>query len=85
MVTNIMDRSIETVFEEVMAMDRESQITIAEKIMANVGEPHPYDAELRAELRSRVEAFRSGELKAEDGSVMLARVRKMIDDAHKAA
>jgi len=50
-----MDRSIETVFEEVMAMDRASQITIAERIMANVVEPHPYDAELRAELRSRVE------------------------------
>jgi hypothetical protein len=81
MVSNIMDRSIETVFEEVMAMDRASQITIAVKIMANVVAPHPYDAELRAELRSRVEAYRSGELKAVDWSVTLARIRKMIADA----
>ncbi len=80
-----MDRTFETVLEEVMELDRESQITIAEKILANASASEEHDAAWRAEIRSRVAAYERGDIEAADASEMFARVRRMIADARRAA
>jgi hypothetical protein len=72
-----MDRTFESVLEEVMELDRESQITIAEKILANVNLAE-HDAACRAEIRSRVAAYERGEMKTVDAEESVARMRKII-------
>ena len=76
-----MDRTYETVLEEVMELDRESQITIAEKILANVSGSEEHDAAWRAEIRRRVAAYERGEMKTVDAEESVARMRKIIAEA----
>jgi putative addiction module component (TIGR02574 family) len=76
-----MDRTFETVLEEVMELDRESQITIAEKILAKVSDSEEHDAPWRAEIRSRVAAYERGEMKTVDSEESIARMRKIISEA----
>ncbi len=77
-----MDRTFETVLEEVMELDRESQITIAEKILANAAsDSEEHDAAWRAEIRRRVAAYERGEMKTVDAEESIARMRKIIAEA----
>lgn len=80
-----MDRSFETALEKVMKLDAESQVTIAETILAKVSGSEEHDDAWREEIRNRVEAYDRGEIEAGDASEMFARVRKMIADARRAA
>ncbi|MDP4198573.1 MAG: addiction module protein [Bacteroidota bacterium] len=78
-----MDRDVDSILHDVRELDRESQIQLAEKIIAGVLPSSEIEAAQRKEVRTRVEAYRRGELKADDARPMLERARKMIADARK--
>jgi hypothetical protein len=79
-----MDRSFDSILHDVRELDRESQIALAERIMEeNVPATEELDSLWRAEIRSRVEAYKRGEIEVGDASDMLARGRKMIEDAKR--
>ncbi|GEM_PF-2317057 len=78
-----MDRSFDSVLEEVFALDRESQIAIAEKIMGHIPMEPKIEAAWRAEARARLTAYRRGELPTHDSDEVMARARKKIEAARK--
>jgi len=76
-----MDRAFDTILEDVFALDRESQIVIAEKIMGHVPMEPTIEAAWRAEARSRLESYRRGEVATIDSDEVMARARKKIEQA----
>jgi putative addiction module component (TIGR02574 family) len=75
------DRGFNEVREEVLALDRESQITIAEEVLTNVSGSPEHEAAWRAEIRRRTEAYRRGEISTVDSDDVMARARQRIEQA----
>ena len=80
-----MDRAYADVREDVLALDRESQITIAEEIMTHVSSSPEHDAAWRKEVLRRTEAYRRGEIATVDSDEVMARARKRIEEARRRA
>ncbi len=76
-----MDREFNEVREEVLALDRESQITIAEEIMTSISASPEHEAAWRSEIRRRTEAYRRGEITTVDSDDVMARARRKIEEA----
>lgn len=67
--------------EEVLALDRESQITLAEEVLTHVSSSPEHEAAWRAEVRRRTEAYRRGEISTVDSDDVMARARQRIKEA----
>lgn len=76
-----MDRVFSEVREDVLALDRESQISLAEEVLTNVSGSPEHEAAWRAEIRRRTEAYRRGELSTVDSDDVMARARLRIMEA----
>lgn len=76
-----MDRDLESILHDVRELDRESQLELASRILGDNQSDSEIDAAHRREVRSRLEAYRHGDLKADDIEPMFERARKMIADA----
>lgn len=76
-----MDREFNQVREEVLALDRESQIRIAEEIMTHISSTPEHEAAWREEIRRRTDAYRQGGLESYPADEVMARARKKIEDA----
>lgn len=74
-----MDREFNEVREEVLALDRDSQIRIAEEILTHVSTTPEHEAEWRAEIRLRTEAYRKGDIELSSSEDVLARARQKIE------
>ena len=73
-----MIRAFNEVREEVLALDRESQITIAEEILTHVSRSPEDEAAWRTEIRRRTEAYHRGEIATVDSDDVMARARQKI-------
>jgi hypothetical protein len=80
-----MDREYKEVLQDVLALDRESQITIAETVMSAVSATPEHNAAWRAETRKRTEAYKHGDVPLTDSDDVMARARKRIDEARRRA
>jgi hypothetical protein len=81
-----MDRDIDSILHDVRELDRESQIALAERILEESGpSDRELDAAWRSEIRSRVAAYKRGEIEVSDARDMFIRARKMIEDAKRNA
>jgi len=69
-----MDRNFYNVMDEVMSLDRESQILIAERIVNDAAVSFEHESAWRAEVRRRLSETRAG-------SVSMRDVRDVIHDA----
>ena len=76
-----MDRAFSEVRDEVFALDRESQITLAEEVLTHVSASPEHEAAWRAEIRRRTEAYRRGEISTVDSDEVMARARLRIREA----
>ena len=76
-----MDRGFDEVREEVLALDRESQITIAEEILTHISNSPENEAAWRTEIRRRTEAYHWGEITTVDSEDVMARARQKIAEA----
>jgi len=76
-----MDRGFNEVREEVLALDRESQITIAEEVLTNISSSPEHEAAWRAEILRRTEAYRRGEISTVDSEDVMSRARQRIQEA----
>jgi len=71
-----MDREFEQVMDDVLSLDRDSQMLIAERIVGNLGASPEHESAWRAEIRRRVEEI-------ENGTVQMKDARDVIRDARK--
>jgi hypothetical protein len=78
-----MDREFNAVRDDVLALDRESQITIAEEVLTHVSSSQEHEAAWRTEIRRRTEAFERGEIETVDSNDVMARARQKIELASK--
>jgi putative addiction module component (TIGR02574 family) len=78
-----MDREFNELREEVLSLDRESQIRIAEEILTNVARTPELEEAWREEVRRRVEAYRAGDIKTVSSEDVIARARQKIESATK--
>ncbi len=77
-VKNIMDRGFEQVIDDVLSLDRESQLLIAEKIVGNNDRTPDHASAWRQEIRRRIDEIESGTVQMRDASDVIRDARDRI-------
>ena len=73
-----MDREFEQVIDDVLSLDRESQMLIAEKIVGNNDHTPEHQSAWRQEIRRRIEEIESGKVQMRDAKDVIRDARARI-------
>lgn len=73
-----MDRGFEQVIDDVLSLDRESQLLIAEKIVGNNDRTPDHASAWRQEIRRRIDEIESGTVQMRDASDVIRDARARI-------
>ena len=73
-----MDREFEQVIDDVLSLDRSSQMLIAEKIVGNNDRTSQHEIAWREEIRRRIEEIDSGNVQMRDAKDVIRDARARI-------
>jgi hypothetical protein len=72
------DRNLDQVLHDALALDRLSQIVLADKLVSNLAEDTSHDSAWRAEIRNRLDALDTGAAKLRDAREVIVRAKDRL-------